>query len=76
MRSSLALARARVKLPFGVKRPPTYHKKKRAKHVHQKNQNTVYTPGKNSPLYSMVEEVRALPLEWWEQKHRDGTLHE
>ncbi len=72
MRSSLCVLRPRVKLAFGEKRPVTVRKKKRAKHDHWAAGNAIYTPGKNSPLFSMVEATRALPREWWEKQHREA----
>jgi hypothetical protein len=73
MRASACLLRPRVKLAFDEKRSVSVHKKKRAKHLHWAKGNGVYLPGKNSPLYPMVEEVRARPEEWWRQKHSEGT---
>ena len=53
----------------------TYHKKKRLKKRRQQAGDTVYTPGLNSPIRFMVDEVRALPDEFWEAKHKEGKLH-
>jgi hypothetical protein len=69
MRPSASLLRPRVKLAFGEKRPVSVHKKKRVKHVHWASGNGVYMPGKNSPLYPLVEEARAKPESWWRQQH-------
>ena len=73
MRPSACVLRPRVKLAFGEKRPVSAHKKKRAKHVHWAKGDGVYMPGKNSPLFPLVEEMRAHPEEWWRQKHKEGV---
>lgn len=61
--STVTLARqtravTRTRLAFGEKRLFTVWKKKRFKRFHQIRNNAVYMPGKNSPLWPMVEQVR------------------
>ena len=75
MRASRVMLRRRTKLAFDEKRPVTYHKKKRLKKRRIAAGDTVYTPGLNSPLRYLVDETRALPLDFWEAKHREGKLH-
>lgn len=50
----------RERVPFGEQRPFTYWRKKRFKRFHQTHNHAVYMPGKSSPLWPLVEEVRVI----------------